>query len=512
MPRRRHAALVLVALSALGACSAGPSTRPVIAVHGAGEETRAPAPSGPREVPPLENFQSSLTWSSCTDATKARMGSSAPAGDQAYECARLTVKLDVPNRPGRGALGMSLLKVGTGGSALVLVGDPDGEPGTLKAARLAAALPPALLSTFTLVGVDRRGTGKSDGVQCVPESARVGIVESDPDDPSQEDLLESIGRASQECVLDLENRLPAVDSWRASADLEQLREALGTSHLNAIGIGDGSRVLTLYASRYPDRVGRMVFDGAPDPALDVPGVAQAQAVAAEETFAAFQKDCVIRSCPLGADATTRFTALLDSLRIKKIRGSDLDLTPGTAVSAVLAGLADRAKWPALADALVAAESGNGAPLADFVLPQVVDRDENPPLLDPGIVTRCNDTTTRIPPERVKSMADDWRTKQPLFGAWHARRLLLCGPFPVPPLPKVPELTSAPPILVLSTATDPVTPQGGTERAAQALPAGVLVGWQGSGHGALVQSSCATQSALDFLVDAKLPSSGTVCPP
>ncbi|MBB5958347.1 pimeloyl-ACP methyl ester carboxylesterase [Saccharothrix tamanrassetensis] len=512
MPRRRHAALLLVALSALTACSAGPSTRPVIAVNGGGGQTQDAAPTGPREIPPLENYKSNLTWTPCTEQTKLRMGSSAPAGEQKYECVRLTVKLDAPSRPGRGSLGMSLLRVGTGGSALVVVGDPDGEPGTLKAARLAASLPPAVLSTFTLIGVDRRGTGRSDGVQCVPEPARVGIVESDPDSKSQDRLLEHVGRASQECVLDLENRLTAVDSWRAAADLEQLREALGTSHLNAIGVGDGSKVLTLYASRYPDRIGRMVFDGAPDPTMDVAGVAESRAVAAEATFAAFGKDCVIRSCPLGADATKRFTALLTALRDKPLPGDDLDLTPGTAVTAVLTALADRSRWPALADAIVAAESGNAAPLTDFVRPQVVDRDDNPPLLDSGMITGCNDTATRIPPERVAGLTGDWRTKHPLFGAWHARRLLLCGPFPVPQTAKPPKLTSAPPVLVITTATDPVTPQGGSERAAQALPAGIVLGWQGGGHGALGQSACASQAAQEFLVDAKSPTSGTVCPP
>ncbi|WP_433270502.1 alpha/beta fold hydrolase [Actinosynnema sp. CS-041913] len=512
MPRRRHVALLLVALSVLTACSAGPSTRPVIAVHGEGEQPQATAPAGPREIPPLENYNSNITWSSCTEQAKLRMGSSAPAGNLAYECARLTVKLDVPSRPGRGSLGMALLRVGTGASALVVVGDAEGEPGTLKAARLAASLPPAVLSTFSLIGVDRRGTGRSDGVQCVPEVARVGIVEADPDEDSQEDLLESIGRASQECVLDLENRLPAIDSWRAAADLEQLREALGVDHLNAIGIGEGSKVLTLYASRYPDHVGRMVFDGAPDPTMDVPGVAEAKAVAAEATFAAFEKDCAVRSCPLGAEATKRFTALLTALRTKPLRGNDLDLTPGTATTAVLTALADRSRWPALADAIVAAESGKPAPLTDFVRAQVVDRDDDIPLFDPGLVTGCNDTTTRIPPERVAGLTKDWRAKHPLFGAWHARRLLLCGPFPVPQPAKPPKLTSAPPVLVLTTATDPVTPQGGSERAAQALPAGIVVGWQGGGHGALGQSACASQAAQEFLVDAEIPTSGTVCPP
>lgn len=514
MPRRRHAALILVGLSALAACSAGPSTRPVIAVHGdGGEPSRVELPSGPREIPPLANYeQAGLSWSPCTDETTARMGDTAPAGDRQYECARLTVRLDAPSRPGRGSLGIALLRAGTGGSPLVVVGDADGEPGTLKAARLAAALPPEVLSTFTLIGVDRRGTGQSDGVQCVPESSRVAIVEADPGEPEAEGLRDALNKASQECVIDLENRLPAVDSWRAAADLEQLRERLGVPHLNAIGVGEGSKVLSLYASRYPDRVGRVVFDGAPDPTLDAQGVAEARAAAAEEAFAEFQQDCVRRGCPLGAGATDRFKALLGALRDRPVRGEDIDLTPGTATAAVVAGLADRSRWPALADALVAAEGGDGRGLTAFVEPLVFDRDDSPPWLDGGLITACNDTTTRIPLELVKGLAADWRGKHPLFGAWFAHKLLTCGPFPVPQPAEVPKTTAAPPVLVLTTAADPVTPAEGAERAAQALPAGVVVGWQGSGHGALGRSACATAAAGEFLVNAKVPTSGTVCPP
>lgn len=516
MPRRRLDVLLLpvLALAVLTACSAGPSSRPVIAVRGEVDNpSAANVPTGKQPVPGLDEFRNgSLTWSECTDTTKRRMGETAPPNAPTYQCARLPTVLDAPSRAGRGNLSVALLRAGTGKSPLVVVGDPDGETGTLLAARLAATLPPEVLSTFTLIGVDRRGTGRSDGVQCVPGSSRVGIVEFDPAKTAQAELLSAIGGASQECVLDLENRLPALDSWRTSADLERLRETLGVNRLNAIGVGDGSRVLSLYASRYPTRIGRMVFDGAPDPTLDVIGAAEARAVAAEKTFDEFAKDCVTRGCALGANAKQEFTALLTGLRAKPLRGPAVDLTPGTALQAVLVGLADRPRWPALADAIVQAKAGNAEPLTAFVLPLVGEVDENPPRLDAGLVTSCNDTSMRVPPERAAGVTKDWQEKYPVFGGLFGHRLLLCGSFPVSPSPKVPPLVGAPSILVLSTASDPVTPQSGSERAAQQLPAGVVVGWQGAGHGALVNSQCATAAAQQFLIDAKVPTGGTVCPP
>ena len=509
----RRAALALLAVSVLTACSAGPSNRPVIAVKG--EENQPvdqSALAGPQPVPPLGEYKTdSLQWSQCDEQMKDRFGADAPQGDLKYECARMTAVLDPPGRPGRGQLGIALTRTGTGKSALVVVNDPGGEPGTLKAARLAAALPKDVLSTYTIIGVDRRGTGRSDGISCLPPATRALLVEYDPAETEQSNLVVAAGEASQECVLDLEGRLTAFDSWRAAADLERLREFLGSERLNAIGLGEGSRVLTTYAQRYPNRIGRTVLDGAPDPALDHVGVLESRAVAAEATLDAFARDCKTRGCAL-ANPREDVAALLTQLRSGRVRGEYVDLTPGSALNAIVAGLADRAKWPALADALVKARAGDSTGLFALLDPLVNDLDENPPRFDAGLIIGCNDTATRIPPDRVKALTADWQSKHAMFGALFARQLLHCNPFVPPKAEKVEPLKSAPPIVVLSTANDVSTPAPGTEHAAQRLPGSSLIGWQGSGHGALGLSGCATTAVRDYLVDAKVPSNGTVCPP
>lgn len=509
----RRAALALLAVSVLTACSAGPSTRPVIAVKG--EENQPvdqSALAGPQPVPPLSEYRKdSLGWSPCNEQMKDRLGANAPQGDQTYECARMTVVLDPPGRPGRGTLGIGLMRVGTGKSALVVVNDPGGEPGTMKAARLAASLPKDILSTYTIIGMDRRGTGRSDGMSCVPPATRAQLVEYDPAQTEQSSLVVAAGEASQECVLDLEGRLTAFDSWRAAADLERLRDYLGTERLNAVGLGEGSRVLTTYAQRYPNRIGRMVLDGAPDPALDQVGVLESRAMAAEATFEAFSRDCKTRGCAL-TDPPGDVQALMSQLRNARVRGEYVDLTPGSALNAILTGLADRSRWPALADAIAKARGGDGSGLFTLLDPLVNDLDENPPRFDAGLVIGCNDTATRIPPDRVKALTADWQSKHPMFGALFARQLLHCNPFPPPKAEKLDPLKSAPPIVVLSTANDVSTPASGTEHTAQRLPGSVLIGWQGSGHGALTLSGCATTAVRDYLIDAKVPSNGTVCPP
>ena len=146
-------------------------------------------------------------------------------------------------------------------------------------------------------------------------------------------------------------------------------------------------------------------------------------------------------------------------------------------------------------------------------PELTGTPEDPPQLDADLASGCNDVADRLSPGQVSSDVKSWASKAPLFGALYAQNLLLCAPWPVPtqPLPK-PTAPNTPPILVISTASDPLTPETGTQRTAQSLDSGVLLTWAGAGHGALGQSSCATSAAQNFLIGGKVPASGTACPP
>lgn len=64
-----------------------------------------------------------------------------------------------------------------------------GEPGTIKAARMAASLPPEFLTRFSLIGVDRRGSGSSEPVRGIQENIRLDIINADPAAEDLEDLL-----------------------------------------------------------------------------------------------------------------------------------------------------------------------------------------------------------------------------------------------------------------------------------------------------------------------------------
>jgi pimeloyl-ACP methyl ester carboxylesterase len=507
--------LTTVALLAT-ACTAGPSNRPAMVVNDGPLEQPAPpvASTPPAPVPKLEDpARSTITWDDCDEPMKARLTGNGVSPNLAVQCAKVPTILDSPSLPGRGPMRLTVLKVGTGKTPLLVVNDIQGQSGAIRAAQLAATLPADLLGKFFLVGLDRRGSGSSEPVRCIPDDIRTQIVNTDPAAPNMEDLLDSVRKAGQQCVVTLENRLYAMDTWRTTADLDRLREALGVQHLNAIGIGEGARVLGVYADRYPDKVGRMVFDGLPDPSNDTLVTMEGVAAGAEATFAEFAKDCVARKCGLGTDPKQAVTDLLNQLRSNPLPTQNAQLTAGAAARAVLAGLSDRHNWPMLADQIAEAKAGRGDVLYSWVRPMVEDSREQSANLDISLVTECNDTKTRLALERLNSAAKDWRAKYPLFGGIMAENLVLCSAWSVAAQPPL-SLSGRglPPLVVLSTASDPVTPQPGTERAAQQLPSAVMVDWQGAGHGALENSSCASDAAKGFLIDGKVPAAGTACPP
>lgn len=513
MTARRVGVAALAVVGALVAgCTAGPSQRPEIVTNdgGTAPTSQSVAPSA---VPPLEEAKESMSWRDCTGEIEAALVAQQSPAWLPIQCGRINGVLDSPYAPDRGTARLQLLQAGNGPVPIAVVNDVDGVPGTLYAARLAAMLPQEFFTKFQLIGMDRRGTGNSGAANCVPPPVRRDMVEPDPAALDVEAWLKAAQTAGQQCSIALERQLPAYDTWRTAADLDVLRTALGVNRLNAIGHGEGSRVVSMYADRFPDKVGRLVLDGAPDPSADAMIALESVAKGGEAAWDSFVTDCVQRGCELGPDPERTLHELLGQVRDTPVTGADLDITAGAVMHAVVIGLADRKTWPTLAAALAKVKAGDGSGVLALLTPYALGSDMQAAALDGALVTSCNDTRTRLSADQIKKTAADWQKKYPLFGPLAAQRLAFCGPWTVPdhPLP-TPTGRGAPPILVLGTANDAITSLDGTQRAAQQLDSGVLLTWEGGGHGALGFSPCATTAAVKFITDGAVPRNGTVCPP
>ena len=512
----RRPALLLLALlvpALLAACTAGPSQRPAVVDNDEPSATTASSRPPVVPLPPLTDPQApSIAWTDCDQDTRDRLDPPAVPDSLHFTCASVQSVLDAPDLPGRVQTHIGLLKVGSGPIPLVVLNDVDGEPGTRYAAHLAAELPPAMLQRFSLIGMDRRGTGDSDAIGCVPTEVRGELLSQDPATSDFEPVLDAARKAGQQCAIELGSTQQALDAWRTAGDLEQVRQELGVPKLNAIARGEASDVLTAYATRYTARLGRVVLDGIPDPSADPATLLGDLATAQQATLDAFGKFCAAHGCPLGSDVTGAVTALLQQLRGNPPSlASGVPFDPGVALNAILYGLREPARWPELAGAIQAARGGNTTQLAAFVAPLINGSPLAPSRLDGALATLCNDTGGRVSADRITALADQLRARSPLFGGLVTQQLAWCLPWPgrVDAAPSL-GVAGTPPILVTSTAADPVTPAVGTERAADQMSSAVRVSWQGAGHGALT-SPCVAEAVRAFLVDGVVPAGGTLCP-
>ncbi|MGH3845690.1 MAG: alpha/beta hydrolase [Pseudonocardiaceae bacterium] len=509
------APIALLAVLTAG-CTAGPSNRPPVAVRDANlpPQHLQQIPPSTVPLPPVGDYRrDSLPWRDCTDTISTALGTSST---RLVECSYLRVEATV-SRPTLGnSLKLDLTRIGAGPAPLVVLGEASGEPGTVRAARLAQQLPPAMLDRFTLIGLGRRGTGPGEPLDCIPKIIRDRIVGIDPD-PGQsaqaEALLDTTRTAIQTCVQELGETLTTINSTGTADDLEQLRAALNAPVLNIISQGEASRSVMDFLHRYPNSVGRVVLDGAVDPSLDDVASVEAELVAADAAFNAFAADCVARGCPLGSDPRGALTALGETLGRVPLQVGWQRISTGIAYQTVLGTVGDPERWLLLSQALAAARDGDGTALAALIAPMLSGERGLPARFDPALATHCNDTPTRVPPERAQQLAHQWQQRSALFGPLLAAQLLWCSAWPVPsPLPAVPQDRALPPVLVVATTGDPVTPAVGARRTAESLSSATLVIWQGQAHGALPRSLCTMDLVTRFLMDASIPRQGTLCPP
>lgn len=520
-------ALGLAALAVLtvltSSCAIGPSVRPPVAVRGASAVDGIPPPPpmpveppGPRlPVPDVPSGPDVLDFVDCGEDLRPPVPVP-PDRALRYECGELPVAGDASNgRRRQSSVGLMRISLADQPPLppLLVLGDSDGEIGTLRAARLGSQVPLSLLRSFSLVGMDRRGQGTSR-LDCAPMDLRSEIVNADLATgglAAADTLLEDVRQVVQECQLTEGETVTSYDTRNIARDVERARLLLGVRTLSALGLGDGSRALSVWAQNEPRSVGRLVLDSPPDPTVDAISAAEARATAAEATFEAFAKDCASRpGCPLGADPKAELRALRDQLGDSPLFGPEGDeLSSGGMVNAVLVGLDDPAGWPRLAAGIRAARAGDPAGLLRY-LDQLLGADGR---FDLALATACNDTTQRVSPPQVLQLVGKWQTDHPLFGPWAAQRLLLCTAWPVPTEPaKVGPADDAPPMLVLATAVNPRGPLQGYQRAADQLAPARVVSWQGAGRDAYPRTPCVTAAVNALLVDGTVPDASVLCPP
>ncbi|GAA1097708.1 alpha/beta hydrolase [Nocardioides dubius] len=149
----------------------------------------------------------------------------------------------------------------------IIVGNPGGPGGSgLGMARLGAAIPNGVGAKYDWYGFDPRGVGSSTpSLSCDPDYAGAGYDRPDyvPTKRwTKRWWLRVTKKYARDCSrADAKALLPFMRTTDVAADLDALRAAVGAKKLNYYAFSYGTYLGQVYATRYPKRVGRFVWDG-----------------------------------------------------------------------------------------------------------------------------------------------------------------------------------------------------------------------------------------------------------
>ena len=507
--RVRHGSALVAAAVLAAACSSGG------APAAEREDTSTPAPDATVGVETgLEQFyEQRVVWEPC---------------DEEFQCTVLRVPLDY-DRPEGEVIDIAVLRApATGGDRLgSLVVNPGG-PGAsglnyVRGAR--AVVSGAVRDRYDVVGFDPRGVGESTPVDCLSDDELDDFVATDasPDDEAEIAEIraqsEALGAGCLERSADL---LPHISTVDVARDLDVLRAVLGDEQLTYLGKSYGTFIGATYAELFPERVGRMVLDGAMDPALPREDVALGQADGFERALRAYLDQCLADDCPLGrtlGEAQVTLDNLLAVIDAQPLPTGDEDrpLTQSLAILGIAYPLYLRADvgYPALTEALTAALAGDGSTLltlADLYLHRDEEGYQNN-LNEAFYAVNCLDRPDTVTVAEIQEAEERFAEVSPLFGPYLAWSGLPCVTWPVESTAAPGPLTAegAAPILVVGTTGDPATPYEWAVSLADQLTSGVLLTYEGFVHTAYRKGADCVDDAVNlYFIDGEPPQDGLVC--
>lgn len=484
-------------------------------------ETAAPRPTSSKSpdtsgVPAelLPYYEQTLDWTTCSGS---------------FDCTTVTAPLDWAD-PSTGEIELSVIRSRAEGgdepigSLLTNPGGPGSSGVALVRDSVSFAVSGPVRARFDVIGFDPRGVGESTAVDCFDDADMDAYLFDIPEnrrgtDAWTAELLDRHVSFAEACDANSDGILPYITTDNAARDMDLLRAVLGDRELNYLGYSYGTFLGATYAKLFPERVGRLVLDGAIDPAIPGLDVGITQGIGFESALRAYMADCLQDDeCPFRGsvdDAMADLGTLLAGVDRDPLPGADgRTLGADALMTAIVSALYSQDSWPFLTAALTDALQGD--PAVAFQLADFYYNRQDGAYLDNSTQAfrayNCMDYPLDATDEQQAEAEALLRSQAPTVAPyWIGPDPCEVWPYPATGVREPITADGAAPIVVVGTTNDPATPYEWSVSLAEQLSSGVLVTRVGEGHtGYNKGNACVDEAVETYFVDGTPPDDDLRC--
>ncbi|MFJ8636680.1 alpha/beta hydrolase [Streptomyces sp. NPDC093568] len=444
-----------------------------------------------------------LRWAPCDD----------PAQPGA-ECATLSVPVDWAH-PGGPRLDLAVARrkatdPGARVGSMVFGPGGPGDSGVDMVVGRISRFSPEVRRRFDIVSFDPRGVGRSNPVTC---SDDLLAERPSPELTSQADFDATMAynrRLRADCRARTGPVFDHLDTAQTVRDLDALRAALGERKLTFHGSSYGTLLGAQYAETYPRRLRALVLESVMDHSVrSTRDFLQSEAATAEDSFQEFVKWCDgAADCALHRrDVRTVWQRLLAQAGRGELENPS---KPGTSLSSsdLVNKIAFRkfyqADYAGLATAIAEMDASKPMPASPISIAP----------LPPATPVFCSDWHLPVRDYQeyasLVAMMNTTAPDLPYLLPIHMTAACLGAPTANPQHRL--KARGAPPILLSNALHDPATGYSWAVSVARQLGrSGVLLTYEGHGHGSVTNGPCMENAVDRYLTDLAVPPPGTRCP-
>ncbi len=464
----------------------------------------------------LPFYEQELEWAACDGAGGG------------FDCTTVTAPLDWQN-PDAGEIELAVIRhQATGGAPLGSLLTNPGGPGAsgydIVRDAVTFVVGQELAAAYDVIGFDPRGVGRSTAVACLdaPEmdaylfDIRPGARGSE--EWEQASLAEH-AEFAEACEANSDGILEYITTDNAARDMDLLRGVLGDPKLNYLGYSYGTFLGATYAQLFPERVGRLVLDGAIDPSTSNLQVSTTQALGFESALRAYMADCLTQQeCPFRGtvdEGMADLGVLLASVDRRPIEAVDgRMLGADSLTTAIVSALYAQESWPLLTQAFTQVLEGDPE-VAFYLADSYYGRTEGIYADNSTEAFRaynCMDYPATDTPEDIATANALLAREAPTIAPyWEGPNPCDVWPYPATGVREPIAADGAAPILVIGTTNDPATPYEWAVALADQLSSGVLITRVGEGHtGFNKGNACVDAAVVSYLIDGIVPADDVTC--